>query len=233
MIYSEQEKELIELILGIRNISDRKSTLQLALESARFHCGIEKNGEIDNATFNLRQDFLERIYKGDFKHYISDEADIFSALLSYLICLEQIGTIFYIKDKINEKESNGIVNAINFFSPGLSQKERIALKNLRNSLGHTFGLVNLDHHKKGTHKFNLNFHEESKDVIKVPSEKNIWDGDYLEKSERTDTIVYVYPLIRFIEKTIQNVIGEYYKGNLRFIDYEEIKSRFTILIKSN
>ena len=94
--YNEQEKELIELILGIKNSSDRKSTLQLALESARFHCGIEKNGIIDNVTFDLRQDFLEKIYKEEFKHYISDEADIFSALLCYLICLEQIGTLFYI-----------------------------------------------------------------------------------------------------------------------------------------
>lgn len=228
LLYSEHEKELIELILGIRNTNERKSSLQLALESARFHCGINK-GRIDTATFLFRQNYLDRLYNDEFRHFISDEADIFSALLSYLICLEQIGTIFYLENKKNQGKSNGIINAINIFSPGLSNQKCIALKNLRNSLGHAYGLVNIDYQKKGTHKFTIDFREESKDIIKIPDKKKAWDGNYLDKNEESSTIVYVFPLIRFIEKTIQKVINEYHNGNLRFIFYEEIKARFTVL----
>ena len=57
-VYGKQERELIETILGIRKDSKRKATLQLALESARFHCGIDGNGNIDNFTFTTRQQFI-------------------------------------------------------------------------------------------------------------------------------------------------------------------------------
>lgn len=231
--YCKHEQELMELILGIKKDPNRKSTLQLALESARFHCGIEIDGRIDNATFECRQDFVERIMVDEYKHYISDEADIFSALLSYFICLEQIGTLFYLEDKLEKGESNSIINAIMFFSTDkLKKEERIALKNLRNSLGHAYGLVNIDKSQNcGTHKYILDFKNESKNVIVIPSQKHKWDGNFLNKEKETSTIIYVFPLIRFIERIINNVIEEYHKGTLRFIFYEEIKSRFTIIKK--
>ena len=233
--YSKNEQELIEILLGIRDNPYRKSTLQLALESARFHCGIDKSGRIDNATFEYRQDFVDRIIVDKYKHYISDEADIFSALLSYFICLEQIGTLFYTEKRMKDGESNGIINAIILFSSDtLTKEKRIALKNLRNSLGHAYGLVNLDKSRNScTHKYILDFKNESENVIVVPNKKNKWDGNFLNKKEESSTVVYVFPLIRFIEKIISNVIDEYNKGTLRFIFYEEIKSRFTIAINNN
>ena len=231
--YSKHEQDLIELILGLKDGSDRKSTLQLVLENARFHCGMEIVGDINNAEFTCRQNITERVCNGDvLNHYISDEADIFTSILSYLIGLEQIGTLFYTEDKMNEGESNGIINAIKIFSKDpLTREKRIALKNLRNSLGHAYGLVNVDRSKnKGTHKFSLNFKDDSEEIIKVPNEQNMWDGNYLDKKEETSTVVYAFPLIRFVEEIIQNVINEYHNVNLRFIFFEEIKSRFTIRV---
>ena len=228
--YGESERELIEIILGLRNDPTRKSTLQLALQSARFHCGIDENGNIDNFTFNTRQQLVEKIKNGLDINIPSNEADIFSALLQYFICLEQIGTLFYIEEKMDKSENNGIINAINYFSSKeLSQKEKEALKNLRNSLGHAFGLVNIDMSKKiATHKYSLAFNDECDCIIRLPSKKNEWNGDYLDKREETSTIVYVFPLIRFIEETIANVVNEYKNGKLRFCYMEEIKARFTI-----
>ena len=234
-VYGKYESDLIETILGIRKAPDRKGTLQLALESARFHCGIQENGNIGNFTFITRQQYIDKLMKGVEIKRPSDEADLFSALLQYFICLDQIGTLFYIEDKIDKSDTNGIINAINMFSSiNLSKRELEALKNLRNSLGHAFGLVNVDMSKKNaTHKFLLNFKDEYESVISLPSRKNEWNGDYLDKNEETSTIIYVFPLIRFIEETIANVIEEYKKGTLRFICMEEIKARFTILQKEH
>lgn len=229
--YSRREQELIEIILGLKNDPVRKSTLQLALESARFHCGIVENGNIDNYTFNSRQQLVEKIQRGVDIKIPSDEADIFSALLQYFICLEQIGTLFYIEEKMDNSDKNGIINAINMFSPRkISTKETEALKNLRNSLGHAFGLVNIDmSRKKATHKFLLDFKDECNCIISLPKKKHEWNGDFLEKSKETSTIVYVFPIIRFVEEIIANVVNMYKDGKLRFSYMEEIKARFTII----
>ena len=161
----------------------------------------------------------------------SDEADIFTALLQYFICLEQIGTLFFINNKKDKSDTNGIINAINMFSSDCPPKKELeAFKNLRNSLGHAFGLVNVDMaKKKATHKYTLNFSDECDKIIKLPDKGNEWNGDYLDKKEKNSTIIYVFPLIRFIEKTIANVIEEYNKGTLRFVYMEEIKARYTII----
>lgn len=224
---SQNKKEIIEIILGIRKDDKIKSTLQLALESARYHCGIEGNGDIDNFSFLTRQQIIDKIVKNVDLDVPSDEADLFSALLSYFICLEQIGTIFFRKPKSRKRE-NGIVKAIKMFSnEQLTENELKALKNLRNSLGHAFGLVNVNV-KKATHKYTLSFKEESNKILELP--KKEWDGNYLDKTIETSTIIYVFPLIRFIERAIRNVVDEYHKGTLDSISLEEIKSRFTIRV---
>lgn len=227
--YSESERELIEIILGLRNDPTRKSTFQLALQSARFHCGIEENGNIDKFTFDSRQLLVEKIKAGVDINIPSDEADMFSALLQYFICLEQMGTLFYIEEIKDRSDNNGIIKAINMFSPRkLSTPEKEALKNLRNSLGHAFGLVNVDmSRKKATHKFLLDFKDECDKPIKLPKQE--WNGDYLDKSKETSTIVYVFPLIRFIEEIFANVVNKYKDCTLRFRYIEEIKARFTII----
>ena len=80
--------------------------------------------------------------------------------------------------------------------------------------------------KKATHKFLLDFKDKCDKPIKLPEQE--WNGDFLDKREETSTIVYVFPLIRLIEKIIANVVNEYKIGKLRFCYMEEIKARFTI-----
>ena len=59
----------------------------------------------------------------------------------------------------------------------------------------------------------------------------VWDGNWADKSEETQTTIYVFPLCSAIEKAIDSVILQYKNGkiNCEIIDMEEIKSRFTVL----
>ena len=59
----EQIKELLEIILGLKT-SDRKSTLQLALSSARCYCGYEAGKPYNSVSFTVRQNCVELIKAG-------------------------------------------------------------------------------------------------------------------------------------------------------------------------
>ena len=65
----EKEKEdLIKLILGITKKSERFSTLQLALERARYFCGNEGGSEkYSEAKFVFRQNNLDKLLEGSRK----------------------------------------------------------------------------------------------------------------------------------------------------------------------
>lgn len=98
----QEERELIEAILGIELLENRESTAQLALKSAE-----------------------ERV-------------DDKLSLLLYLICLEQFGNLFCVK----KSDSNGIIKVLQQYSTQkLNDRQLAAIKNLRNSLCHHFGLV--------------------------------------------------------------------------------------------
>lgn len=228
----ENEKEIAKLILGILENHERNSTLQLALECARFHLGIKKNEKPNYNAFQSRHNFVEKILHDNKKQssyedldMVSDNAEIFSALMLYLNVLEQIGTLFC---KTSKKKYCPIINAITDFYPKeMQDKEKQAIKNLRNSLAHNFGLVNLKG-KSPTHKYTICFQNEGKKIIELPKTK--WNKDYTDQSEKTSCLVYAFPLMTLVEDILSEIIKKYKQNKLKFaMPIEEVKSRFTVL----
>ena len=135
----EKEKEdLIKLILGITKKSERFSTLQLALERARYFCGNEGGSEkYSEAKFAFRQNNLDKLLEGDFPKRNEEIGDIFVSILLYLNSLEQLGNLFYSR----ENTKNGITDTLNHasrigivdFSDGEMPN---AIKRLRHALAH-------------------------------------------------------------------------------------------------
>ena len=223
LIDTTEKKEIAELILGIRIHESRKSTLQLALECGRFHLGIDNNSNINEHAFNLRHNLIEQIQDKIIVDKCSDQAEIFAALLLYLNAMEQIGTLFCHK--------NGIENAIKTFGPEKFSNQKInAIKNLRNSLAHNYGLVNFNPiTKKPTVKFTI-YLDRNEAIVELP--KKNWDGSYKDKYEETQCVIYAFSLLDLMKQTYDGVINKYKEGSLLFAidDLEEIKARFTIIM---
>ncbi len=229
----DERKKLLDLILGLREDPYRKSTLQLALEKARHSCGIEQGVSANENTFGWRQNMTELAQclaeRGIEKLPIcTEETDLFTALFLYLNILEQLGVLFCGKNR-------GIANSIKRFS---NNKDGDVLRNLRNSLAHSFGLVNIKkcskcHREYPTIKFILSLNRDETNVVQLAQKE--WDGDYSDKSDKTSTTVYVFPFINLAEEIIAKARKETKDGRLDFAlkDIEEIKSRFTILINNN
>lgn len=231
---NDEEKEIAELILGIKKLKNRISTLQLALESAKFHLGFKdddnhKDEGPDIFSFYQRNDDLN---SSDDETYIircSDESELFTALFLYLNILEQIGLLFC-KDTLKK---NGTKKALEKFDSQINSEERTAIINLRNSLAHNFGLVNYDPKtKKTTHKYTIDMANKSEKVIKLP--RQTWDGNYADKSEETSCIVNAFALIKLVHQIINEAITQYNNNTLSFAieDLEEIKAKFTIIVNT-
>lgn len=234
-IDTEEKKDLAEIILGINQDPHRKSTLNLALESAYSHLGTSKLEDVNDLTFAMRHKRHHRIMNNEEEDINSDESELFTALLLLLVSLEQIGVLFCKKDEICK--GNGIKRAIKtFISNKLDDNEIRAISNLRNSLAHSFGLVNMpknaNSYKPTKYSIVLSL-EEKKDtkILRLPIIP--WTGNWKCKNEEdTSCIIYAYPLIRFIMSIINTVKDRYRSGQLEFAleDIEEIRTRFTILI---
>jgi len=204
-----EKKRIIELVLGISKDNSRVSTMVLSLQNARNSCGYHEDKPYTRLEFDLRGDGRRT----------NDEADIFNALLNYLIVLEQVGTLFY-KGRIIEALKGSV----------LSNNQRYAINELRNALVHHGGLAickkKSDGTKKG-YKFIIDV-SDSNEIVKLADKK--WSGDYFDKSKETSTIVYAIPFIRLVENIVaqlkENIDELVTKSTL---STEEIKTKFTIL----
>jgi hypothetical protein len=147
----------------------------------------------------------------------------FTGLINYLIILEQIGSLFHPKgiNKRNEK-TNEIELALENFSE-LEQQKRKAIKSLRNSLVHKFGLSTA---KRDKENFRFSISNQRNDQIIIPAQ---WSGDFSEKSTDTLTVVYIRDLLDLIEKIIADVKEHWTINKIELkISIEELKSRYTV-----
>jgi len=220
------EEDIIQLILGLKGFEQRKSTLQLALATARFCCNYDKEGDLP-ARFAFRQNTIDSIKNGEPCIRNTDEGDIFISLMLYLNCLEQIGDLFCPKD--NNADNNGIMKAIRTFSKdNLSEKEIEAIKCLRHALSHNFGLVRSK--CSPFHKFSIAYQNSDSHIIQLPQIP--WNKDYSDKSERSNTKISAFGVIIMAEQIIDNVIKEYKQGKLMLsLPRERVLSEFTICLK--
>lgn len=230
----EKEKEdLIKLILGITKKSERFSTLQLALERARYFCGNEGGSEkYSEAKFAFRQNNLDKLLEGDFPKRNEEIGDIFVSILLYLNSLEQLGNLFYSR----ENTKNGITDTLNHasrigivdFSDGEMPN---AIKRLRHALAHNYSLVSMPNsHSKDKiyYKYTFSYENRKDKILEMP--KTNWNGNYKDKKEDSSVIVYVIPLINKIEEIIEKSKDEFQNGLLSCkMPLEKIRTKFTII----
>ena len=173
------ERKLIELILGRKkDDSNRKSCLMMALNSAN-----------DIITFkDLKKDF---------------EDIIFSALILYLIFLEQVGIIF--KKKTNYiSTGNEIEAALLNFSCINNPDDAKAIRFLRNTFAHNYGLATDNFNKPyPKYKFTLIFSgiEGVVEHSAIP-----WDNDYNNKMVSSSTKIHVWHLITAITNVYNQLV---------------------------
>ncbi|GIJ97563.1 hypothetical protein CAPN001_21320 [Capnocytophaga stomatis] len=205
------QKELINHALNNTFQKGRISVIESNLRGARFLY----------ETKMQEQTFVEGRYT----------SNVFSSILLYLIFLEQVGTAFKPKN-VHKKNNNRIVKALSYFPITefpLTSSEKNAIKALRHALAHGMGLVNSDNRLRNPHKFSLHyFDNEVGKIIQLP--RNSWDGrTFSDKSEDTNTIIYVNNLIKLAEKIYEKLINENANDNLELaIPEAEFKARFTI-----
>lgn len=233
MRMSDNKKQFIELILGIRSESNRKSTLQLALQKARRLAGINVGEEANHAMFITRRSTNEsgvsEIVDSFFAAAKDEEMDILTSLCLYLIVLDQLGHIFGPQNT----KSNRVKDAIDIgnITANMSDEELNSIKELRNSINHNFGLASHDPwQKKPGKKYTICFNDDGfqKPIIDA-TEK--WDGDWHDKNERTSVHVYPFSLIKYIESVLNSFVQQYLNGVLDSpLCEEELATRFTILL---
>ena len=210
----------------------------MALEQARHLIGYDKEKGITRAGYNCRRlnirnenghvtaDLIDDSRQED----MIDNCDAFSALTFYLIALDQLGHLFVKKSK---RKSVYVASLLEIAKTNEFSDEgcRMAVENLRNSLCHSFGLVNMANSKNCFCKFTLDFTTVDK-IIQLPTAP--WNGDWEDKSEATQIEIGVFPLCNAIEKVIVSIVEQYKRGEIpcSIENNEELKTRFTIVCNS-
>lgn len=197
-------KQLIRKTLAIELKETRKYTPMLCLRSGR------------------------NLLKYPINEYDDYYANNYSALLNYLVFLEMVGTIFKPIQSKTLNSNNGIYKALKYFGENLDHQEISAIRALRNSLAHNFGLAikNSKFHYL-THKFALDFSDD-KNLITPPIKK--WKGKFSDKSDETLTTINYNNLIQLIENIYQKLLDMNEKGELELaISEEELNTRFSII----
>ncbi len=217
---------MIRTILGLKQVKNRKSCLLMAIRSARYLTGRDvitgKALGIGEMEYNvLKKDEVQT-------HQLYNE-HFFTGIAMYLIALDCIGCLFENTTIKPLDDNNSIVRALESFS-ALKNKEIEAVKDLRNTLAHNFGLATESKGgaKKTKHKFTLSFSDKA-EAIKLP--KKDWDGDFGNKKQSCSTIIGVSAFCNLAESIIANVYDSYEKGLLKLrVSEEQVKARFTVLV---
>jgi hypothetical protein len=181
MTNSEFISKLLDINQPMTKDPFRFSSIALLLKGARklFGCNIDTG----------KYEMLE-LDEDNFKSGTYQSLQ-FSGLINYLIFLEQIGSIFKPKYLPSSSSSNGIYNALIYFSSLNNDPNKISgIVSLRNSLTHKFGLATEKNPKtKPARKFSLSI-ERNDNIILNPTTD--WNGNFSDKSESTLTTVYIY-----------------------------------------
>ncbi len=226
---SMQEKDLIDLILGITTQSDRISTLQLALSSAKKHLG-DDSVLPSKIAFAYRDHIIERCKahkSGDIVPQGNPIADLFSGLLLYLIGFEQIGELFCESSK---RKTGGIQEAIESYGDDEIKQYSKVIACLRHSLAHSFGLIARDSSKQ-SHKYKYQFvwsFDDRDDGLAVTPISSDLDEDCIDVKEQ-EFIIKPFMLIESLKEVYATIIEEHKKGKLTLKrDLKEVKSCFTV-----
>jgi len=149
----------------------------------------------------------------------------FTGIMSYLIFLEIMGDIAMRKGH-KSRFSNGIHIALECYS-SFNENQIKAIRALRNSLVHKFGLATKSTAQKGMiHKFAIS-RDRNISAVQLPDKP--WDGKYSEKGDDTNTTIYVFDLIDTIEEVYSRMKKDIIDDNvdIKVEGIHEIKARLT------
>ena len=183
-------QKLIDINQPMETSPTRYSTLALLLRGGRRLSGYNiKTGIYKQLEF-YDENFLDQTF-----HSFQ-----FTGLINYLIFLEQIGSLFQPKksDKNPSDKTNGINCALSYFSV-LDDQKIAAIRALRNSLTHKFGLATQDKADK-SFKFSLST-ERNSDIIHLGE----WAGDFSDKNEKSLTTVFIFDFIDLVEMIYKDI----------------------------
>lgn len=218
---------MIKTILGLKRVKNRRSCLLMAVRNARYLTGRNINTGKALGICEMEYNVLKK--EDVTTHQLYNE-HFFSGLAMYLIAIDCIGCLFENSTITPKTENNNsIIRALKSFS-SLDDERIEAVKDLRNTLAHNFGLATESKGgvKKTKHKFTLSFSDKA-EAIKLP--KKDWDGDYDDKKQSRSTIIGVSSFCDLAESIITNVYSCYESGSLKLrIDENEATTRFTVLV---
>jgi hypothetical protein len=163
------------------------------------------------------------------KHYDSNN---WLGTIGYMTLLDMLGTCFRPKSKSNINK-NSFSKALNYFAnPALNEDTINVLYALRCAFAHDFSLYNINKKRPAlTHNFVIQ-HGDKKPVVTFPEE--IWDGNFENKSEKNQTIVYLESFGDIVEDVCKNVVLLAKNKNLEIVlhsGYKELINRYTFTQK--
>ena len=217
---------MIKTILGLKHVKNRRSCLLMAIRSARYLTG---RNVVTGKALGICEMEYNVLKKDDVTMHQLYNEHFFSGLAMYLIAIDCIGCLFENSTITSKIENNSIIRALKSFS-SLDNERIEAVKDLRNTLAHNFGLATESKGgaKKTKHKFTLSFSDKA-EAIKLP--KKDWDGDFGNKKQSCSTIIGVSAFCNLAESIIANVYDSYEKGLLKLrVSEEQVKARFTVLV---
>lgn len=246
----QNNQNIIELILGLKNDTVRKSTLQLALKQARRIAGFSEGKDVSRQSWNRRgydrASTKDQIVDIAFGNARDEAMDILTSLCLYLIVLDQLGHVFRKSNRGCNKVGEAITQSEMDKKYHLDAKDVKSIKELRNSINHNFGLASCkcsskkDKEKEkvvGKEKFIICF---DNDENHKPVERggDAWDGNWEDennkKSAKTSTLVYPFSLMNLAEDVLKSFIYKVRNGTISSpLSNGELKSRFTIIDGSN
>lgn len=133
---------------------------------------------------------------------LNGKHDCWLGCLGYLILLEHIGDLFQIEGQAST-QSKGIVSALEFFEPTLSEDNRKTLYALRCAFAHSYALFNKHSDPMLRHLFLLTTGTVDP-LITLP--KKPWTGEFNDRGTEFQTIVnidLVGDLVEGIHKKIR------------------------------
>lgn len=212
------EVEFIKKFTSEENIVDnRYSSFTLALIDARKLTG--------RNVFTGKDE--KHILQSKKNGYLSPYS--FIGVVNYLILLEMVGRIF--TSPKPPVTGSAIYRALYHFSD-VDEKDRYTIDALRNTLVHSYSLVNIPKQAKNNsnsrHIFTLSALSDSP-LIKYPDIN--WDGKFNNKTDSRSTLIQTTKLIDLVERVVGNVksVVNESDSSVSRMSLSELKARYTIL----
>ncbi len=215
-----EEKELLGSFLGITGYNsfekdDRSSVLLVALRGARKLTGRDLNTGTLLVAGHPVDPSIEVMEEG--RYY----SNLLLGLTNYLIILDMLGFIFSRKD-VKKDIAEEMIHSMKNFTGLLELRHIEAIKALRHSLAHNFGLAN----KNYIFQLDLTI----TNLIELPVDNTGWRVKNIKKEENY-TKINPIKLCNFVETAYKNLIQQFEHDNLKLksnLTLDQFMARFTI-----